>query len=169
MVEEIYLKKLGLWFSVIVSLGFVMIGVWLLQFPRQPGEGFFHVYGPGIFFALLAGYGLYRIIFPKPMIVLRDDGIEENWPGGAGLIGWPEIDRLAFRSRLLHKTLVVVLRDPKSFCARASAARRAWWRLNNRLVGAEYRIRLSNLAVSGPDLAARASDRLAEFGRALPA
>lgn len=154
MVYEVYEQRGRLWVVLGICVVFVAIGAWLALVSLDTQADSFLAIGIfGIFGVLV----LRRLAAPKPVLVLSDAGIADRRWRGAGLISWPEIAAVNVKSGPFRRRLDITLKDRVGFLKHRSAGTRLWWRANNVVSGATYRVSLKGLAVTEADLAERAN------------
>lgn len=145
-------RKLGL--AAVGALAFVGAGFFIVSDRTVPF--FIKIvggYGGIAFFGLCLPFCLYRLIRPKPMIVVSRDGLFDNASAiGAGWLRWHEIAEIKILSFMSQRFLGIVPVNLESVLARTSFWRRLFLRMNRQLVHAPINIPESVLPMSVDEL-----------------
>lgn len=105
------------------------------------------------FFGLCFLYALYRLLSPKPSVVISREGIFDNASAaGAGLLKWEEIANIFPYDFMGQRMLGIVPRDAEAVMARQPPFKRLLAKMNRGLVQAPFNIPQSSLSVSVDEL-----------------
>ncbi len=78
-----------------------------------------------VFFGLLEGYAMWRILMPAPSLVVGAEGIYDNASiTGVGGIHWHEITNIEQKKTYLVRHIAISLRDRETVIARMPVSRR---------------------------------------------
>ena len=171
----IYPSKLKALLMAAGSLLFVALGFYLAServHRRLPLWAIVVVAYIGIpFFGLSFLYMLYRLLFPKPSVVISREGIFDNASAvGAGMLRWEEIAEIYPYDFMGQRMLGLVPRDAEAVIARQPPLKRVLARMNRGLVQAPFNIPQTTLSIPVDELLKiieerRIVARAAEFGR----
>lgn len=100
------------------------------------------------FFGLCFAYLVYRLISPKPSLIVDERGIYDNASAlGAGWIRWEEIEEMyAFEYRG-QTMLGIIPKDEEEILGRLSLLKRSVMRINTALPGVECPVNIPQTAL----------------------
>ena len=99
-------------------------------------------------------YACYRLIVPKPAVIINHRGIFDNASAlSAGLVEWDEIDKFFIYEYRGQRILGIVPLDVKAFLQRQPVFKRWLMKVNIRLVEAPINIPQSTLPMKVDELA----------------
>jgi hypothetical protein len=112
------------------------------------------IYWVGIpFFGFAFIYACYRLIVPKPAVIINHRGVFDNASAlSAGLVEWDEIDRVFIYEYYGQRCLGIVPLDVKAFFKRQPIFKRWLMRINLHLVEAPINIPQNTLPMKVDDL-----------------
>ena len=150
------LKLLGMAAACLVFEGF-FVHFLLYGLSERPGP--FKAYIPAILYlgapviGLLFIYLCYRLLNPKPAVVINREGIFDNAsPFGVGLIRWEEI-KSVFTYQVMNNSLLGIIPvDLDAIIARQSAIRRFFFKLGGKGSPAPFAIPGSVLPMTAEEL-----------------
>ncbi|HHN93129.1 MAG TPA: hypothetical protein ENK17_00010 [Anaerolineae bacterium] len=140
-----------------VSIGFVVLGAWLLAGgpagveSRGCFKGSWVVCAVGatsvIFFGLCAVAALWRLFSSKPGLIVDSNGIELFAIGPSTFIPWTDV--AGFSKIELHgqEMLVVRLHDPQKYIDLGGLFRRSMSAISQKMIGSPFAISSSFLAI----------------------
>jgi len=161
----IYLRRGRLVFAALGSVAFVAGGFFLMMHPELADEWMAQLIGAIsiLFFGAASFYILFRLVKPKPAVILRDDGIIDQASGlAAGFIPWSEITSVHIATMHYQRFLCLVPSHPDLVLAQQSAAKRALMQANIGLVGTPVAIPMDYLNMPGDQLLAEVEGRVAQ-------
>ena len=136
----IYASKLKLLGMATVCLAFEGFFIHFLNYGLFEGRAPFKEYIPAILYAggpvmgLLFIYLSYRLLRPKPAVVINREGIFDNASLlGAGLIRWEEIKSVFTYEVMNHSVLGIIPVDLETIVARQSGIKRFFFRMGKGL------------------------------------
>lgn len=163
----IYPSKVKTLLTTAGSLLFIVLGLYLAKEPeamRLPGWAVwaapiaFYVGIP--FFSLCFLYALYRLLSPKPSVVISLEGILDNASAvGAGMIRWEEIAEIYPYDFMGQRMLGIVPTDAETVIARQPFHKRILAKMNMGLVEAPFNIPQSTLPISVDELLIKIEER----------
>lgn len=160
----IYPKKLKLGAIASGSLLFVILGLYLAQNGVAMGLDWWEIiiasYVGIPFFGLCLMYASYRLLLPKPAVVISDEGIFDNASAvGAGMLKWEEIaDVFAYDFRG-HRMLGIVPVNEEVVLGRQSRFKRVMAKMNKGIAEAPFNIPQGVLPISVDELLSRVEER----------
>jgi hypothetical protein len=105
------------------------------------------------FFGFCFLYACYRLIVPKPALIINHRGIFDNASAlSAGLVEWDEIDKVFIYEYQGQRILGIIPLDVKAFLERQPVFKRWLMKVNTRLVEAPINIPQSTLPVKVDEL-----------------
>ena len=123
---------------------------------------FFKAITPEIFyigaplFSLFLIYICYRLLKPRPSVIINEEGIFENAsPFGAGMIRWEEIESMFVYKIMDNSFLGIVPVNLETILARQSVIKRFLFRMNKGVAQAPFAIPGGGLPVSVEELLAK--------------
>ena len=160
----IYPKKLKLLAIAMASLLFVIFGFYLGQnrvAMEVPVWKFIVIAYVGIpFFSLCLVYAIYRLLVPKPAVVISDEGIFDNASAvGAGMLKWEEIAEVFAYDFMGQRMLGIIPVNEAVVLARQSRLKRVMAKMNKGIAPAAFNIPQSVLPISVDELLSRVEER----------
>jgi hypothetical protein len=139
------------------ALIFVCVGLAFAIWPDEDGMTFWEFviikYVVIPFFGPCFIYAVYRLIVPKPAVIINRRGIFDNASAfPAGLIEWNEIDKVYTYEYCGQRFLGIVPLDVKTFLERQSIFKRWLMKVNTGLVVAPINIPQSVLPMKVDEL-----------------
>lgn len=120
---------------------------------------FFRSITPGIFyigiplFSLLLFYACYRLVRPRPSVVLNEEGLFDNASiFSAGLIRWEEIESLFIYKIMNHSFLGIIPVELETVLARQSRLKRFFFRIDKGMTQAPFAIPEGGLPMTVEEL-----------------
>jgi hypothetical protein len=176
-VHSIALSRTKLVLLTFGSVGFAMIGAWMLTFSDEAITLTRRLGNPTVFravavIALVFGiaigiFGVRKLFDQQPGLVFTAAGIVDNSSGvAAGFIPWADIT--GFTVYQIHRTrmLVVQVRDVERYISRGNPVKRTLNRANAKMVGSPISIASSSLRINFNELLALAERYHAKHARA---
>jgi hypothetical protein len=139
------------------SLMFVVLS-WFLpatrdRVPLPRGFIVFIAYAGMVFFGLCLVYALYRLLSPKPAVIISRAGIFDNASAsGAGMLSWEEIAEVYPYDLMGQRMLGIVPRDAAAVMARLPPLKRILAKMNRGLAQAPFNIPQAGLPVPVEEL-----------------
>ncbi len=130
---------------VLIAVGafvFIAIGVFIIRKP----ETFWIVRVLGgylgvAFFGICLGYAIFRLIKPKPSLVINDEGVFDNASAvGAGMLKWSEIAEVKISSYMGQRFLSIVPNNLEEILQRQSILKRWLMKVNRGLVDSPFNV-----------------------------
>jgi len=159
----IYPKKAKLLAIAMGALLFVILGFYFAQNRVALGLSlwkFIIISYVGIpFFGLCLVYAIYRLLIPKPAVVISDEGIFDNASAlGAGMLKWEEIaDVFAYDFRG-QRILGIIPVNEEVVLGRQSRLKRVMAKMNKGIAPAPFNIPQSILPISVDELLSRVEE-----------
>jgi hypothetical protein len=124
------------------------------------------LYWVGIpFFGLIFIYDCYRLIVPKPAVIINHRGVFDNASAvSAGLVEWGEIDKVFVYEYYGQRFLGVVPSDVKAVLKRQPIFKRLLMYINIHLVKAPINIPQNRLPVKVDELALKILEYIRNHG-----
>lgn len=174
--KTIPLSKTKLALLVAGSVLFVALGVWLAQLDaaviasqrRYNNPAVMHGLGIAcaLMFSATAVFGLVKLRDNRPGLVFGSDGFTDNASAtAAGFVPWAEVTGVGVMEFNRQRMLVVGVRDPEKYLARAGAMKRMLGRANTRMCGSPIVISAHALKTDFGALVAEFQNRLERHGR----
>jgi len=112
------------------------------------------------FFGLCLVYAIYRLLVPKPAVVISDEGIFDNASAvGAGMLRWEEIaDVFAYDFRG-QRMLGIIPVNEEVVLGRQSRLKRVMAKMNKGIAEAPFNIPQSVLPITVDELLTRVEER----------
>lgn len=155
----IYASKLKLLRMAVFCLVFEGFFVLFLRYGLPEGRAPFKAYIPALLYlgapvmGLLFIYLCYRLLKPKPAVVINREGIFDNASLlGAGLIRWEEIKSVFTYHVMHHSLLGIIPVDLETIIARQSPIKRFFFKLRGQGSPAPFAIPGSILTISAEEL-----------------
>lgn len=171
--DSISLSRFKLIKSLVISILFVLIGLWMILFQPETGNPIFNAplikYGAAIvciFFFSWAALALARKLGQKESGILIDEnGItDRSSANSVGLIEWKDITGFSSAKMMRQKFILVQVTNPKNYIEKASSAvLKKSLEYNAGTFGTPIAISANALACKLPELEARLKKGLAEF------
>ena len=160
----IYPKKLKLLAIAIGALLFVILGVYFAQnrvAMELPLEVIIITSFVGIpFSGLCLVYAIYRLLMPKPAVVISDEGIFDNASAvGAGMLRWEEIADVFAYDFMGQRMLGIIPVNEGVVLRRQSRFKRVMAKMNKGIAPAPFNIPQSVLPISVDELLSRVEER----------
>ena len=145
------------------SLAFVVLGIFLAIQHRivlNPVEVIIGSYVGVPFFGLCFLYAIYRLLLPKPSVIISSEGLFDNASAiGAGMLRWEEIKEIYLHEYLGQQMLGIVLKDAEPVIARQPSFKRILARMNGSLVGNPFNIAQVSLPISVEEMLEKIEER----------
>jgi len=156
----IYPSKTKMLAMVVGSLMFVTIGVCFVVFREAMGVplvGVVVVSYVGVpFFGLCFAYAAYRLLAPKPAVVVNEEGILDSASAvGAGMLRWEEIAEVVVYDFMGQRILGIVPVDAEAVIARQRLLRRLSMRISRGMGLPPFNIPQATLPMSVDELLAQ--------------
>ncbi len=127
---EIQLNKSKLLFSILGSIVFVLLGIWMMiEAPNGDSSSFFKIpvlmFLVGlicvVFFVFVCIVALRKLFSKKPGIVINHEGIMDNSTGfSVGFVSWKDIEQIQPSQVVLQKFLLIMVSNPNDYINRES-------------------------------------------------
>jgi len=173
----IELSKNKIVLLIVGSCAFVALGVWMSVdaksiAPDLPIESPLLARGIGLvailFFSLCGIFGIKKLFDKRPGLVLNSSGIIDNSSGlAAGFIPWEEILGVEEFQVYSQQMLIIEVRNPETYIARASALKRFLNRANYKMCGSPIAISSNTLKIDLPALLSTFEQYHKKFGQTL--
>ncbi len=165
----IYPKKVKLLGIAMVSLLSVILGFYFAQNRVAMGLSLWTIiitaYVGIPFFGLCLVYAIYRLLMPKPAVVISDEGIFDNASAvGAGMLRWEEIADVFAYDFMGQRMLGIIPVNEEVVLSRQSRLKRVMAKMNKGIAPAPFNIPQTVLPISVDELLSRVDERR----RALP-
>lgn len=159
----IYPSKPKIFFIAAGSLLFVALGFYLVnerETMHVPVRVILASYICIPFFGLCFVYALYRLLSPKPSVVITREGIFDNATAvGAGMLKWEEIAEIYPYDFMGQRALGIVPRDAEVVMSRQPFIKRTLAKVSRGLVGAPFSIPQNTLPMSVDELLKKIEER----------
>ena len=160
----IYPKKVKLFAVAMASLLFVILGFYLGQNHEEMGlplrVAIIASYVGIPFFGLCLVYAVYRLLMPKPAVVISDEGIFDNASAvGAGMLRWEEIAEVFAYDFMGQRMLGIVPVDEEAVLRRQSPLKRVMAKMNKGIAPAPFNIPQTVLPISVDELLSKVEER----------
>lgn len=156
----INLSKTKVVFFILGSLGFVILGLWLLV-PGSAGAGsnfskgmiFAVSVACVLFFGLILIYSLKKFFDKDPGLVINEEGIFDNSSAiAAGQINWSEIEDIAITTVNSQNFLTVMVNRPEKYMNTGSRVKDMANKANMKFYGSPINISANALNTGFQDL-----------------
>jgi hypothetical protein len=161
---------------VIIAVGFVALGFWLLSLDPKEVEAQDRynnpivIYGLGcatvVFFGLLIVAGVWRLFSTKPGLVLNSEGVKIFAIGQDTFLAWRDISGFSIFQVQRTKLLVLNLNDPVKYIESLGKVRRALAQANLKLCGSPIAVSSGTVAVSFGELRELFAKYIGRYGSA---
>ena len=163
----IYPKKLKLLAIAIGALLFVILGFYFAQNRVEMGlplDVIIITSYVGIpFSGLCLVYAIYRLLMPKPAVVISDEGIFDNASAvGAGMLKWEEIADVFAYDFMGQRMLGIIPVHEEVVLRRQSRLKRVMAKMNKGIAPAPFNIPQTVLPISVDELLSRVEERRRE-------
>lgn len=160
----IYPKKVKLLGIAMGALLFVILGFYFAQNRVAMGlplEVIIITSYVGIpFSGLCLVYAIYRLLLPKPAVVISDEGIFDNASAvGAGMLRWEEIAHVFAYDFMGQRWLGIIPVHEEVVLGRQSRLKRVMAKMNKGIAEAPFNIPQSVLPISVDELLSRVEER----------
>lgn len=169
----IYMNKGKLWKQLVLSLLFVVIGIWMLIYRPEVNNGLFNrpvvKYGVAVlcilFFGAAAIFFIRKLGDKRPALTLTSEGIEDHSNAvSLGLIPWRDILAVEPLKVLRQEFLIIRVANPQEYLVKSTNYfKRASLKYNFRHYGSPLAITANTLKISLSELMAMIELRLKEF------
>ncbi|MCE5171065.1 hypothetical protein LQV63_17325 [Paenibacillus profundus] len=160
----IYPGKRKLILTLLGSLVFVVIGIVLML----DSEGVSIVVGGicSLFFAVTLAYSLFRLMVPKPALVVSNEGFIDNASlSAAGVVTWDEVKDIFIYEFMGQHFIGIQVVNPDRLMARIPSWKQSIAKANKHLVKAQ--VNIPKVAISVP-LEQVVNEMLARWKRSEP-
>jgi hypothetical protein len=114
------------------------------------------------FCGLCLGYAIYRLLVPKPAVVVSDEGIFDNASAvGAGMLKWEEIAHVFAYDFMGQRMLGIIPMNEEVVLRRQSRLKRVMAKMNKGIAPAPFNIPQSVLPISVDELLSKIEERRA--------
>ena len=155
----IYPSRTKLLLLALGSLVFVLVGVFIAQQEQVligPLEVIVGSYIGVPFFGLCFVYAVYRLLDPKPAVIISMEGLFDNASAiGVGMLPWEEITDVYLYEFMGQRMLGIVIQDGDALIERQPHIRRVIAKINRSLVGSPINISQVSLPISIEELLER--------------
>jgi hypothetical protein len=160
----IYPKKVKLLTIAVGALLFVIFGFYLAQNRVAMELALWKVivisYVGIPFFGLCLVYAIYRLLMPKPAVVISDEGIFDNASAvGAGMLRWEEIADVFAYEFMGQRMLGIIPVNEEIVLGRQSRLKRVMAKMNKGIAEAPFNIPQNVLPISVDELLTRVEER----------
>ena len=160
----IYPKKVKLLAIAVGALLGVILGFYLAQnrvAMELPLDAIIITSYVGIpFFGLCLVYAIYRLLMPKPAVVISDEGIFDNASAvGAGMLKWDEIAEVFAYDFMGQRMLGIIPVNEEVVLGRQSRLKRVMAKMNKGIAEAPFNIPQNVLPISVDELLTRVEER----------
>ena len=160
----IYPKKLKLLTIALGALLFVIFGFYLAQNRVAMELALWKIiitsYVGIPFFGLCLVYAIYRLLMPKPAVVISDEGIFDNASAvGAGMLRWEEIADVFAYDFMGQRMLGIIPVNEEVVLGRQSRLKRVMAKMNKGIAEAPFNIPQNVLPISVDELLTRVEER----------
>jgi hypothetical protein len=160
----IYPKKVKLLGIAIGALLFVILGCYFAQNRVALGLSLRTIiitsYVGIPFFGLCLVYAIYRLLIPKPAVVISDEGIFDNASAvGAGMLRWEEIADIFAYDFMGQRMLGIIPVNEEIVLRRQTRLKRVIAKMNKGIAPAQFNIPQSVLPISVDELLSRVEER----------
>ena len=160
----IYPKKLKLLAIALGSLLFVILGFYFLQNGVAMGLPLRTIiiasYVGIPFLGLCLVYAIYRLLIPKPSVVISDEGIFDNASAvGAGMLRWEEIADVFTYDFMGQRMLGIIPVNEEIVLSRQSLLKRIIVKMNKGIAAAPFNIPQAALPISADELLSKVHER----------
>src|SRR6185503_5052164 len=160
----IYPKKVKLLTIALGALLFVILGFYLAQNRVAMELALWKVivisYVGIPFFGLCLVYAIYRLLMPKPAVVISDEGIFDNASAvGAGMLRWEEIADVFAYDFMGQRMLGIIPVNEEVVVRRQSPLKRVMAKMNKGIAPAPFNIPQTVLPISVDELLAKVEER----------
>lgn len=129
----------------VLSLLFVLVGVFLMVIGQSEEEKSFMLIAIGVLSILLFGlcmlYFLMRLFKPRPALVIDREGLTDHssYVNG-GRIRWEEIEDIVLYSYMNQHMICIQLKDPEAYVSSQTGLKRWLIRMNKNMASADVSI-----------------------------
>jgi hypothetical protein len=160
----IYPKKVKLVAIAIGALVFVILGFYVAQNRAPMGLPLWKIvvisYVGIPFFGLCLVYAIYRLLVPKPAVVISAEGIFDNASAvGAGMLRWEEIADIFAYDFMGQRMLGIIPVNEEVVLGRQSRLKRVMAKMNKGIAAAPFNIPQNVLPISIDELFSRVEER----------
>jgi hypothetical protein len=160
----IYPKKVKLLAIAVGALLFVILGLYFAQNRVEMGLSLWKLiiicYVGIPFFGLCLVYAIYRLLIPKPAVVISDEGIFDNASAvGAGMLRWEEIAHVFAYDYMGQRMLGIIPVNEEVVLGRQSRLKRVMAKMNKGIAPAPFNIPQNVLPISVDELLSRVEER----------
>jgi len=160
----IYPKKVKLLAIALGALLFVILGFYFAQNRVAMGLALWEIiitsYVGIPFFGLCLVYAIYRLLMPKPAVVISDEGIFDNASAvGAGMLRWEEIADVFAYDFMGQRMLGIIPVNEEVVLGRQSRLKRVMAKMNKGIAEAPFNIPQNVLPISVDELLTRVEER----------
>lgn len=160
----IYPKKVKLLAIGVGALLFIILGFYFAQNRVEMGLPLLVIiitsYVGIPFFGLCLVYAIYRLLMPKPAVVISDEGIFDNASAfGAGMLRWEEIADVFAYDFSGQRMLGIIPMNEAVVLGRQSRLKRVMAKMNKSIVPAPFNIPQSMLPISVDELLSMVEER----------
>ena len=160
----IYPKKVKLFGLAMGALLFVILGFYLAQNRVAMGLSLRTIiiacYVGIPFSGLCLVYAIYRLLIPKPVVVINYEGIFDNASAvGAGMLKWEEIADVFAYDFMGQRMLGIIPVNEEVVLRRQSRLKRVMAKMNKGIAAAPFNIPQQVLPISVDELLCRVEER----------
>jgi hypothetical protein len=138
---------------VLISLGFVAIGVWLITMPHVTWVSIVLGSTSAIFFGACGLVALKKLIDTQPGLIVNELGVKDNSSvASVGVIPWADVLDVQPSFVSGQKFVSLMMRDPEAYAERGNALQKRLARMNIKLVGTPVNISANTLKISFDEL-----------------
>lgn len=170
---EIPLSKKKMILSLLGSIVFVILGLWLLINPPKiddpiignPTVIFIAGLASVIFFGLIAVIAIRKLSDKKAGLIINKQGITDNSSGvSAGLIPWSDIQEIKVSQVLNQKFLMFIVRNPQEYLDKVSnPLKRKAMEINYKSYGSPISISANSLQTNFDNLYSLLREKMKEY------
>jgi hypothetical protein len=160
----IYPKKVKLFAVTMAALLFIILGFYFAENRTEMGLPLRVIiiasYVGIPFFSLCLVYAVYRLLMPKPVVVISDEGIFDNASAvGAGMLRWEEIAEVFAYDFMGQRMLGIIPVNEAVVLRRQSRLKRVMAKMNKGIAPAPFNIPQTVLPISVDELLDKVEER----------
>jgi hypothetical protein len=150
-------------FLLLLSVVFVLLGIWLVSAKDDEIQNFgvfrnpFFIHGVGVMSVITFGFFMFgyarKLFDSKPGLEITKDGLYDNSTGiSVGLISWNDITSFKIVKVKSQRFLAVMVSNPEKYISRGSSLTRFFRRMNLTMYGSPTIVTSSTLNMNFDEL-----------------